>query len=76
MKKPRKTPKKAASPPKAPQTESISLAKLQRENRAGLRCPKCNCGDWRTERTEKANGHVRRVRVCRYCGHRMTTRET
>ena len=60
-----------------PQSASLSI------KYPGIRCPRCGCADWRDEsgrpwditHTVNLCGHVRRYRVCRYCGQRVRTRE-
>ena len=41
----------------------------------GLKCPKCGCRDFRTVKTVRLSGQVRRRRVCRYCGQAVRTKE-
>lgn len=41
----------------------------------GLMCPKCGCRHLPVQYTRQRNGYIMRVRECRYCGRRMTTRE-
>jgi hypothetical protein len=43
---------------------------------AGIRCPRCNCADWRVSRTMRLPGdRIRRYRVCRNCDKHITTVE-
>jgi len=43
----------------------------------GLRCPKCGCGHFETDKTVPIPGRrIRRYKVCRYCGRRVRTTET
>lgn len=43
----------------------------------GLVCPRCGCQHFRVVYLKRLPGGVlRRRRECRYCGRRMTTRET
>lgn len=41
----------------------------------GLMCPRCGCRHLPVQYTRQRNGYIMRVRECRYCGRRMTTRE-
>lgn len=56
----------------------------------GLQCPRCGCRHlvepdgspttartpaWKVTKTEHQRGYIRRLRVCRYCGKRIHTRE-
>ena len=56
----------------------------------GIVCPRCGCRHmlteaeaaatdparhWRTTKTERHNGFIRRRRVCRHCGRTVYTRE-
>jgi hypothetical protein len=41
----------------------------------GLACRKCGCRDFRVRDTRRADGFIRRYRVCRYCGTVRTTTE-
>lgn len=41
----------------------------------GLQCPKCGCRHLPVWYTRKRPGHILRVRRCRHCGRRVTTRE-
>ncbi len=41
----------------------------------GLVCPKCECRHFETTHTERLDGRIRRRRVCRHCGHKLTTFE-
>lgn len=43
---------------------------------AGMGCPNCGCKDLRAWTTRKVRNRTERVRVCRYCGTRVTTYET
>lgn len=48
----------------------------QPEQPRGVYCPRCNCGDLRVETTVRLpGGRIRRYRVCRHCGRRLTTVE-
>jgi hypothetical protein len=63
-----------ATPPVSPEPAHAD-AKPEAEPR-GLRCPRCNCGDWRTIDTRPAPaGRVRRYKACRHCGKRVVTFE-
>lgn len=44
---------------------------------SGIRCPKCNCADWRVGWTRDGMGVIKRQRVCRNpnCGHSIHTTE-
>lgn len=43
---------------------------------AGIRCPRCGCGDLRTTNTQRLpGGRVRRYKACRHCGRRLVTFE-
>ena len=46
----------------------IKLSALQYGSKTGLACPKCGCRDFRTVKTWRIIGAVRRARVCRHCG--------
>ena len=58
--------------------------KKKKKKQAGLRCPNCNCADfkdeqgrpWDTRKTVNIPGAVRRYKICRYCGKTVRTRET
>jgi hypothetical protein len=41
----------------------------------GVRCPSCSCAHAPVYYTREKLGHVVRVRECRNCGRRFTTRE-
>ena len=41
----------------------------------GLRCPACGCAHLPVLYTRQRPGHVLRIRACRHCGRRVTTRE-
>ena len=77
----RKPKPSAAEPPPALPPEPVPalgaarvrLSELQ--GRGGLQCRLCGCCDFRTVRTVRAGGAVRRERICRHCGHRVFTRE-
>ena len=60
------------------------------EKPKGLQCPKCGCGDfrldnglpgdtphrpWDTVKTIQGKNYVIRYKICRYCGHRIRTKE-
>jgi DNA-directed RNA polymerase subunit RPC12/RpoP len=52
------------------------LAKANMGKTAGVRCQHCGCRDLRVQTTEPLpNGCIRRYRVCRACGHHVTTVE-
>jgi len=54
--------------------ERISLLALQDDGK-GLGCPKCGCKQWRVRDTVPVAEEIRRYRVCRNCGHILTTLE-
>lgn len=41
----------------------------------GLVCPRCGKRRWETTNTERLDGRIRRRRVCRSCGYKITTLE-
>lgn len=41
----------------------------------GLACPKCGCRHLPVWYTRQRPAHILRVRKCRHCGRRVTTRE-
>jgi len=41
----------------------------------GMQCPACNCRDFRTLKTEKRAGYVKRYKACRHCDRRVITQE-
>ncbi|MEX2388790.1 MAG: hypothetical protein WD534_13005 [Phycisphaeraceae bacterium] len=41
----------------------------------GLRCPRCGCGHLPVVYTRPKPGCILRVRECRHCGKRLSTRE-
>lgn len=45
------------------------------KSRGGLRCPSCQCVQFRVYRTQQKTGFVLRTRVCRHCGATFQTRE-
>lgn len=45
------------------------------EQPAGVRCPSCACAHCPVYYTREKLGHTMRVRECRHCGRRFTTRE-
>ena len=49
----------------------------EQERPRGLRCPRCHCGHLdRVYKTDKQTcNRIRRVRICRNCGHRSITYE-
>lgn len=46
------------------------------EQPTGLECPSCGCRDLRVYYTRPRSYGILRVRICRHCGRKMTTRET
>lgn len=36
-------------------------------------CPKCNCSDFRTYKTDRKQSAVFRYKSCRHCGHKILT---
>lgn len=71
-------------------SEAEAQREAERDGAAplGLVCPRCGCRDfrddpgptirrtWRTLRTQKLPGKIRRYKRCRHCGRRITTIET
>lgn len=60
--------------------EAKSLEELAYEAAGGdkgIRCPKCNCPDWRVVRTRDGSGVIKRKRVCRNpnCSYEIHTTE-
>jgi hypothetical protein len=54
----------------------LRLSEVQREMQGGgLRCPKCDCIQFKVVGTWRAGDGLRRARVCRACGHRFNTTE-
>ena len=55
------------------------VAKLTREAQrttgVGLVCSRCGCHNFATAETRRGDNEVRRSRVCRVCGWRLTTTE-
>lgn len=49
--------------------------KPARENNRGICCPGCGCAMMYVVYTRQRANHVFRLRECRYCGRRVTTRE-
>jgi transcriptional regulator NrdR family protein len=48
----------------------------EQEIRLGLRCPRCECCDFRTVKTwPDEDGIIRRYRICRNCGKHVRTVE-
>ncbi len=45
------------------------------EEQLGLECPKCGCCDFRAYYTRRQAKGIRRVKICRHCGRRITTTE-
>jgi transcriptional regulator NrdR family protein len=41
----------------------------------GLICTECGHGEFHTTETRLAPGSIRRRRICKACGHRVTTHE-
>ena len=42
----------------------------------GIACPRCGCRELRTTHTRRVRaGMIRRYKVCRHCGRRITTHE-
>lgn len=54
--------------------KQISLLELQ-EGKRGIGCPRCHCKDWRVRDTVPHEDQIKRYRVCRNCGHVLTTAE-
>lgn len=50
------------------------MASLSASTR-GVECCKCGCRDTRVRKTKPDDGIIRRIRVCRNCGHRWATFE-
>ena len=48
----------------------------KKAKKKGIRCPKCNCADWRVYSTRRGKGRIQRKRVCRHCGKEVLTFET
>ena len=56
--------------------QPVRLSDLQNRNPdGGLQCPKCGCRHLPAQYTRRRPGHTMRVRICRHCGRRITTRE-
>lgn len=45
------------------------------ERRWGIGCPQCGCCHWYTLKTSHVGTHVKRLKQCRHCGHKVVTRE-
>ena len=63
-----------SKPPKTLQQMAAETAKIEGGSR-GIACPVCGCRDWRVRKTKPHDGEISRRRVCRHCGHRITTSE-
>lgn len=49
----------------------------QNRKDAGIECPACGCRHFYTTHTEPLrDGRIRRRKICRNCGRKMTTFET
>ena len=55
--------------------EPLRLSDLQGRDDRGLVCRKCGCRHFYTIYTRAKPGCILRLKECRHCGHRMTTRE-
>lgn len=53
----------------------IRLSDLVARDENGLACSKCGCRHLPVYYTRERRGYILRVRTCRHCGHRVTTRE-
>jgi hypothetical protein len=54
----------------------LRLSEVQREMQTGgLKCPKCQCVNFRVASTWHSREGVRRARVCRNCGTRLISTE-
>jgi len=54
------------------------FAEIQRaqQDARGFQCAQCGCNNFAVDDTRRIRDGVRRYRVCRCCGHRITTIET
>jgi len=52
-----------------------ALAKMGGASPLGIPCPDCGCKDWRTYRTVRQQGSIRREKKCRHCGFTTHTVE-
>ena len=46
------------------------------ERDAGIRCPRCACQVSRVYYTRGRKNLIRRVRICGFCGHKYSTKES
>lgn len=54
----------------------VSLGELSTKPPTGIRCPQCGCGHFDVLKTvDRQGGYRGRRKVCRNCGHRITTSE-
>lgn len=57
-------------------TDRPSLGDMSNEAQKMWKCPICGCRDWRTRNSYLLrSGHRRRIKICRHCGHVITTIE-
>lgn len=57
-----------------------TLAEMQNEallgeGDGGLKCPQCQCRDFRVSNTWKQGKYIKRLRKCRHCGYPVNTCE-
>ena len=57
----------------ARQSRTLQEMALGTNKTAGLRCPKCNCQNFETYKTQSQSASVVRYKACRNCGHRILT---
>jgi len=55
--------------------ENENKASRQPGVEVGLECPQCGCRHFRVLYVRPRRGYIVRRRECRYCGHRVVTRE-
>ena len=68
MKKAKKKKEAVAPPPLVHPDDAVVFV--------GVKCPACGCGHAPVWYTRNKKHHIFRVRVCRHCGRKFTTRET
>lgn len=52
----------------------MTLAEMAARSVGGhLKCPRCECADFRTYKTQKGHASTFRYKACRHCGHKFVT---
>jgi transcriptional regulator NrdR family protein len=55
---------------------TVAVSGGEQPLKRGLECPTCGCRHLPVRYTRQGTKYVLRVRTCRHCGRRVTTRES